>query len=56
MLRVVVMVWHTTGKSTLLKILCGELEADGGRVDIAESVKIGFVRSTVLAMTYLLGE
>ncbi len=30
------------GKSTLLKIIAGDLQADSGRVDVGETVKIGF--------------
>jgi len=31
-----------TGKSTLLKLMCGEIEPDSGTVEIGETVKIGY--------------
>lgn len=40
--RLAILGENGTGKSTMLKILCGELEPDSGTVEIGDTVKIGY--------------
>ena len=38
------------GKSTLIKIIIGELEADGGAVQLASGAEIGYLAQTLSGM------